>query len=150
MILDYAVEKWSDMIREAIPYLNDHHTEAGIRFEGAKLDMHFERYLEAQRAGCLHCVTARYEGRLVGYCWFTVTQELNDKTTTTARGTVYLQPDYRHGLTGKHFMTHAIATLKPLGVHRVLFDTPTDSRLAVLMASLDMAPVATVYGKVLA
>lgn len=80
-----------------------------------------EFYKAAQRAGIMQIVTARTEGRLVGYQISIIRRHTHYPVLCAFEDTFYLDPLYRKGMTGVKLISQSLKFLKALGVQRVYF-----------------------------
>lgn len=66
-MITVQVERWKDVMTEAIPLWTPHYEEVGQNKERMKLNPDIDRYDSLDKAGQLHIVTVRKDGKLVGY-----------------------------------------------------------------------------------
>jgi len=79
-----------------------------------------ERYYLAEKLGLLRMYTVRVSGVLVGYWVGMVGFSLHYKSSLQARqDTLFIHPDYRHGLTGYRFLKWVDSQLTADGVEIV-------------------------------
>lgn len=93
----YQQERYSTVIREALPLLYRHWQEVGA-VEKIPYDPNFDYYYMQERAGNIALVTARSNGVLVGYCMQVCGYGIHYKQTAWGvNDVVYVDPAYRSG-----------------------------------------------------
>lgn len=119
-MITYQVEQYRDIYGEMEPILREHWLEIALGHDKVPLDIDNERYFGLCEAGALHIVTARDEGRLVGYHVAIVSGHLHYKSTLHGITDVYfILPEYRKGRTGIRLFQRVEKELKELGVKKL-------------------------------
>lgn len=136
--------------------LHRHYRETGSNVAAVPLDLNFAQYMQLDAAGVMHVLTARHEGKLVGYLFSTVGAHLN--FVTTVYSTVhmyYLLPDYRKGWNGVKLFREWVKAAEHSSV-RVLQVAETlrvrgkhDKRVAVLLKYLGFKPTERSYTRLI-
>ena len=67
-MIEYKEETYSQVIDEIKPLLEDHWEEIALNKEVIKLNPNYEMYEKLCNAGVMRIVTARDDGKLIGYC----------------------------------------------------------------------------------
>lgn len=99
--VEFAVEKYEDVIGEIRPLLELHYEEIASFRDKVPLDPDYERYRQAEEMGRLLIIAARREGALVGYSIFFLSPHMHYQSTVFAMNDiVFLHPDERSGGTG--------------------------------------------------
>ena len=115
--MKYQVEPIDLMVEELRPLLAAHWTE--LEGEGYyDLDPDWQTYFLMQEHGMYLAVTAREEGRLVGYVGFVVQHSmLHYKGVKCAHvDLLYMHPEFRTGLHAVRMMRYAHDVLDEMGI----------------------------------
>jgi GNAT superfamily N-acetyltransferase len=100
--------------------------------------------------GSLHMTTARDDGRLVGYVMSAIQQRhLQFKACASQCISVYLLPEFRHGLTGVKMMNYDQESLRKLGVEMMYGGYTLNKNLAPLFEKGGWQEVERIYVKYL-
>ena len=98
----------------------------------------------------LHIVTARDEGKLVGYHFTICKTHLHRNVLAGYVDAFYISPEHRNGRVGMRLMQYAEDTLKRRGVQWIYSGSKHVKDVGRLMEHLGYAPIETVYLKVIA
>lgn len=110
----------TDIIDEFREIVKDHYHEIALYQDRVPLDPDYGRYIAMDEAGIVCCVTARDEGKLVGYAIFFVMPHIHYKSTVFAMNDIlYLAPEYRGGSLGVDLLTISESILITLGANVV-------------------------------
>ena len=97
----YQQERYSDVIREALPLLYRHWQEIGDYHDKIPYDPNFDYYYAQERAGNIALVTARSNGVLIGYCMQVCGYGIHFRQTAWGvNDVIWLDPAFRSGRTG--------------------------------------------------
>jgi GNAT superfamily N-acetyltransferase len=101
-LIEYQVEKWSDVLPEMEPLWPAHYEELSLDKDRVKLGGCLERYAEMENLGILVVVTVRSDKQLVGYYVFMLLPHLHYKDAGLMAYTdmYFLLPEFRKGGTG--------------------------------------------------
>jgi hypothetical protein len=118
MTVSFQVEKWSDALpelRPLIPMLWDDVAIDKGRFVAKCAE---ETYATLEKGGVLHLVTARDDGKLVGYYVLFITPNIHyaDSGLMAFTDSYYLLPEFRRGYTGISLFKFMEETLRAKGV----------------------------------
>lgn len=150
MSLVFAEERYSDAIEEMRLMYPAHWAEIEKDADTIPLDMDYERYELLERLGIIHLVTARIDGRMVGYHLFCVSPHLHHKSSLTAVSDIfYLKPSYRKGFNGINFLRFAESSLKARGVQRAAMESTMRRDFGVILRFLGWGVMGHLYSKVL-
>lgn len=115
-----------------------------------KLDIDWLRYTQMELAGVLHIMTARADGKLIGYYFAIVSPRIHCKGVLTAFSDMFwLTPAWRKGWTGVKLFTHAGKMLKSLGVCKSYIVTKEHLPLTIIMHRLKYFIAERIYAKLL-
>lgn len=115
--MEYKAEFIKDVLEELKPLLEDHWEEVAWYKDKIKLNPDYEKYIMMQEANSLLFVTARDEGKLVGYnVNFLQYHPHYSDHIFAVNDIIFLHPDYRHGKVAKEMLEGTEELLKHLGV----------------------------------
>lgn len=148
--MKYEVEPYSRVIDEMRLLYPAHWLEIAKDRDIIPLDMDYAKYEMLEQMNLLHVVTARDEGKLVGYINFVVTPHLHHMSTVMAtQDFMYLKPSYRKGWIGINFLRFADESLKARGVRKVFQESTLRCEFGPVLKYLGYEPSASIYSKVL-
>lgn len=138
-------------IKHELPELFQRHwEEVALDHMEVPLDPDWRCYSEMATMGILHVVTARDNGRLIGYYFAIVRPHLHYKSTLTAFSDIFIiMPEYRKGWTGYRLLKEAEKMLKDIGVRKSYLMTKVHIPLILLVKRLKYRFVERVYTKLL-
>jgi hypothetical protein len=149
MSVTYAHEPFSSFVEELQALLPEHYEELCVVKE-YPLDPDWVTYARLEQAGILPCVTARVDGKLVGYVIYMTQPHLHYRACMTAFEDIYfLKKEYRLGRTGIRLFQYAEKVLKQLGVNRVVMGTKVHSDKSRLFEYLGYKMTDKVFTKLL-
>ena len=153
MPLQYAVETWAQYRPDAEPLWRDHWQEIALDQDTIPLVCDHARYAELDAQGHLHIVTARDDGRLVGYMLGVLLPgHLHYATTPHYHMDVlYLQPGWRKGLAGYRLLQAVERTVQARvgGLVKLVLGTKNHYDLGVLYTRLGYTEIERHFAKVL-
>lgn len=85
------------------------------------------RYLQFNRMGYFHLVTARDGEQLVGYFGLYITTSMHSQLRMATEDTFYVHPEYRHGRLALRILKYVETYCQLLGVHELLFSCELDN-----------------------
>jgi hypothetical protein len=107
------------LIEELKPVIDRHHSE--VAEDNEPLNIDWDLYDKASRAGMAVAITARDGGKLVGYIIFTVSRNLRHMHLIEATSSGwYVEPEYR-GRIGSLIIKKSREFLKTAGVNKTKF-----------------------------
>jgi hypothetical protein len=151
MTITYQVERWDDALcRDAGDLLRQHHDEVGEHDDTLGYDPDFDTARLLDQAGALQIITARKDGRMIGYCMFDIGTSLEHRRLTCATQRMwFVHRDHRHGRVGWRLMTESIRRLSERGVRQVYphhrVGCPTETVAAKMMRRLGATPLELSY-----
>lgn len=97
-MITFQEESFSRARKDFEPLLDLHWNEIARHQDEIKLNVNYEGYKALEDAKLLHCVTARDDGKLVGYVISMLSLSLHYKDHLFAVNDVlFIHPDYRKG-----------------------------------------------------
>lgn len=129
----------------------DHWREFSYYPGVAAMDIDFDMYVRLHNSGQLHVITARRDGKLVGYQPFRVTRHHHrDPQVMFAQDLVlYVTPGPLRVLVLVGLVRYSEQYLREQGVRVVLMRSKLDRDIAPLLTRQGFKPLETVYGKCL-
>jgi GNAT superfamily N-acetyltransferase len=148
--LSFQVEAFSEVIDEAKPLLLRHWEEIALDKENVPLDPNWARYAELEQLGALSVVTARENGRLVGYSCMLLAPGLHYQSCYEARMDIFwLAPEVRGRMGGLRLFRAVEQELKRRGVQRVYVGSKLHRDVGRLFMALHYRPIETWYSKMI-
>ena len=119
--MTYEHESYRTIAEEIRPLLRRHWEAIANDKEAVPLDVDEEKYRALDSAGLLVIITARVDGRLVGYIAAILSPHLHYRSTLFATFDVFwMEPEFRSGLNGVGLFTRMLLQLKAAGVVKVV------------------------------
>ena len=119
--MTYEHESYSAIAEEIRPLLRRHWEAIANDKEAVPLDVDEEKYRALDSAGLLVIITARVDGRLVGYIAAILSPHLHYRSTLFATFDVFwMEPEFRSGLNGVGLFMRMLLQLKAAGVVKVV------------------------------
>jgi GNAT superfamily N-acetyltransferase len=149
--MNIGIELYSDkLIEDLKPLLDLHYEELTLHKEHVKLNPDFNRYKALADSGILQIVTARDQGRLVGYSIWVVNTNLHYQDCVMANNDVlYLHPDYRKGTLGIKLIKESEKILKDQGVIKILWHIKHAKDFRNILYRMGYADEDIIVGKIL-
>lgn len=147
----FQQEKWADCVAEMREIWPEHWAELSLNRETIKLDVDEAKYEQGQESGVLHLVTAREEGKLVGYYYGMLLHHLHYKSAGVMCYTdvYFLKPKYRKGGSGARFIAAVVESLKSVGVVKLYISTKDHQNHGPLFELMGMKCSDHIYTKLL-
>lgn len=150
MSVTYQVEKFTDTVLEAVPLLEQHWAEITHDKMKMKLNPDIAAYKALDQVGQLLIITARSDGKLIGYIIFIVCTHLHYKDILVATDDIhYIHPEFRKGLIGYKLFRFAEKELSSRNVDMVLLRTKVKMKNGPLFERLGYTAVDVDYCKFL-
>ena len=146
--LTFALEKLAPFLPEAISLLRLHYDEVAPYKILFVLNLDVEAYAKMEAMGILHILTARIDGKLVGYISLIVKEHIHYRDTLMATDDVhFVHPDYRKGSLGIKLIRVAEQKMKEMGVKVMALRTKVKSNHGLIFERLGFEPMDVVYLK---
>jgi len=150
MPITYQQESLVNCKSDAEYLLQQHWEEIALNKDTIKLNPDWDAYYDLEELGALKIFTARFDGKLVGYFVVICRNHLHYKDDLFAFNDVlYLQKDYRKGLTGAKLMKFAEKCLKEDGVSVLVVNTKRHKPFDILLSWLGFKHTENIYTKYL-
>lgn len=140
--VSFARESFEPTWPELLPLLQEHWKE--VSHYDTPLDPNVEIYKLLDDVGAARLFTARENGKLVGYCGYSVSADMHSKSYINAiQDVLYIKPEKR-GF-GKEFLKWCDNQLEEEGVHFISRSTTKKCDYGQILEKLGYEPVATTY-----
>lgn len=150
MPITYQQESLATCKEDAKELLQQHWQEIALNKDHIKLNPDWEAYYDLEEAGALKIFTARDNNNLIGYFVVLCRKHLHYVDHVFAFNDIlYLQADYRKGLTGAKLMKFAEKCLKDDGVSVVIVNTKRHKPFDSLLEWLGYNHIENIYSKTL-
>lgn len=151
MSVTFQREPFWPWLEEAQPLLARHFDEiAENKALHPRLDLDFTRYKMLDAAGKLHVLTARDDGKLVGYYIAQVDHNLHYRHVVAGTDDAhYLAPEYRKGRTGIRLFIAAEAMMREIGVMIGIARVKEAHNHGAILQRLGWRPFERVYCKIM-
>ena len=108
-----------------------------------------QRYFINNNNGFFHLMTARDEGKLVGYFGLYIMPSMHSQLLTATEDTFFIHPDYRQGRLAIRMLRAVEQLCRDRQVHELLFSCEMDNTRGIkgLLGLLDYEPVIVQYRK---
>jgi hypothetical protein len=135
---------------EGMDLLAQHWEEVAIQRDEQILDPDWPAYEALERLGRLWVLTARDQGRLVGYIVMLLTNAMHYRTLSMATDdSHFLHPDYRRGLTGYRMLMMTEKAMAARGIRKCVLRTKFLLDHGKLFERLGFVKEDIVYSKIL-
>jgi GNAT superfamily N-acetyltransferase len=149
-MIEYKEESYDDVIGEIKPLLDLHYEEIANNKDVIKLNPDYDAYKKLCDMGAMRIITARDEGKLVGYCICIIRYHLHYKDSLTALNDIfYISKDYRKGLIGVKLFIKTEEILKKYGVQRVIMNTKKHHDVGAIFDRLGYRETERVFTKII-
>ncbi len=150
MIVTYAEEPFSAMRPEMETILPLHWKEIARDQEIIKLDPDWDSYHAMERAGQVHALVARCEGKMIGYHLSFIRPHLHYRQSLSAMVDIYfILPEYRKGRVGIQLFKEVEKSWKQRGVQKAFTGTKCAADKSRVFEHLKWNRTEYLYTKVL-
>lgn len=149
--MTFQQEKWADCVHEMREIWPEHWASLALDKEQIALACDEAKYEQGEALGCLHIVTARADGKLVGYYYGMLMHHLHykDAGLMCYSDVYYLKPEYRKEMNGILFLRAVEKSLKDRGVVKLYISTKAHQDNGKLFEFLGMKLSDRVFTKLL-
>lgn len=147
-MIEYSEETVDECLMEIIPLLREHWEEIAWYKDKIKLNPDYGVYYQMEANGILHIVTARDDGKLIGYYISLVTPNPHYKDHFFAVNDIlFVLPEYRGGTTAYRMFKYAFDKLTERGASVITIHMKTDAMFDGLCEKLGMERQEYLYTK---
>lgn len=148
-MISLQIEKFADFYPECLPLLAEHNGEIGESENNMPLDIDVDGYAQMCAVGMLQLMTARKDGKLIGYCVFTIGNSLLSKNVLCGtQGPFFVTKQERATGTALRLYRESIKIMKQRGVKNVYphhWMRGDSEKLGKYFEALGALPVERVY-----
>lgn len=135
---------------EAQTLLEQHYQELTLHKEHIRLSVDWDKYYKLESIGGFVLITARDEGKLVGYSAFFVSSHIHYKETKVAMNDVlFLHKDYRKGSTGIKLIKESEKIMKDLDVSKIVWHVKLSNDFTPILKRMGYISEEVCVGKIL-
>ena len=151
MITYQREEKWEEAVKEVAALVPAHWQEFSYFPDAAAMDIDWAMYRRYHEAGALHCLTARRDGRIVGYHPHVVRRHNHRRSDVLFSQDIvlYVAPGPNRVLLLDGLVRYSLDYLRRIGVKVVTMRSKLDHDIGLLLRHHGLQPLETVYGKVI-
>lgn len=146
-MITYQRETVAQVRGEIDPLLQAHYGEIGQ--SDLMLNPDWDGYYaNAEAKDMLFILTARCDGRLVGYNFMLLINHPHYKDAKVAQNDViFVLPDYRRGKVGIGLIKHFETAMRGCGFDKIYYHAKPSNNFGALLERIGYAPVDTVYAR---
>jgi len=149
-MITFHIEKWRPLYAELSVLLPKHWEEIAITRDKVPLDVDVDKYAELCDQGILHIVTARDDGKLIGYHVAMICGHLHYKSTLHGITDVYyLLPEYRGKMVGVRLFKEVEDDMRRRGVKKLYTGTKLHHDMGRMFERLGYKETERLYTKFL-
>ncbi len=149
--MTYAIERWSDFYRDAKPLMERHWQEIALDKQFIPLSLNEQKYVDMEKSGILHVLSARHDGKLAGYFIAFVMPHIHyqDSGLMAFTDIYFMAPEFRKGTAGVRLFVEAEISLQLRGVRKVYLSTKLHHDNGPIFEKLGWKPTDRTYTKLL-
>jgi len=148
-MITYQVERYYLVIDEIKTLFENHWEEVSGNPE-IPLNPNYDRYLELDKLEMLHMVTARNDGKVIGYHVSMIMPHLHYQQSITCFTDIFfIHKDYRHGFTGIKLFKFLEESLKEKNVQRIYMGTKLKLDIGPILERLGYKAIERIYTKMI-
>ena len=149
-MIEYKEETYDQVIDEIKPLLEDHWEEIALHKDTIKLNPDYKRYQEMFKNGSMKIVTARDDGKLVGYCILMLYHHIHYKDQFMAMDDIFfIAKDYRKGLTGVKLFIKTEEIMKQYGVTKLSMNVKVHQDVGTIFERLGYKETERMFTKMI-
>ena len=151
-MIQFQVETWADLERDGSEIFKVHYDELALHKEAMPMGLDSACYADLEKKHCLLVVTARRNGKLVGYYMGIVIDHHphnKDGGKVSTTDFFYILPEHRRGGAGVKLLIAATEELRKCGVKKATISTKLKFSNRELMESLGWEATDIVFQRIL-
>lgn len=149
-MITYQREEWHACLEEMEALWPLHWEEVAGDKDVIKLEPNYAMYDSLVSTGQLHLITARADGKLIGYHVSIVRPHLHYVNSLSAFTDMYfIHPDFRKGMVGVNIFRAAEKSLKQRGVQKMFTGTKLSLDMGRIFERLGWKETERLYTKVI-
>lgn len=147
MPLDFQVESYSTIRAEVEPLLQQHYEEIALFKDKVKLSPDVDKYLAQEKAGILCVITARKDGKLVGYHASFLIRHLHYDMLIALTDIFFISKEYRNGTAGIRLFQFFEQEMRRRGVKEIVAGCKVKHDLSRMFEYLNWIPTDKMFAK---
>lgn len=148
MKLEFKREKLRDILGEMQPLFEGHWKELAHFQQKIRLDPDVSRYIASELDGKLHLLTARADGKLVGYYLSMLDRHPHYKNDLMCVSDMfYIEPEYRLGSVGIEMFDALEREMRRLGVKVMMTVLKPSNDISPMLERLGWFEAGYIYSK---
>jgi len=148
MGVSFQRERLDRTLFEEMAPMNAAHSRAIAAYPDIPLNIDEELYIKMDGLDILRVYTARNEGELIGYSFFTVIPHPQYKTSLQANEEcIFFSPDARRGMTGFNFLSWCDKELEKEGVQVIRHSVSVRYDFSPLLRRLGYDMIEGIYSR---
>lgn len=149
-MIKFARERLQDVSSEIAPLLDKHWEEIAVNKDKIKLCPDWGRYRELDESGNIAIYTVRDDGKLVGYFVLFVMRNIHySEHLFAVNDIIFIDPDYRRGMTAIKFLKWCEKDLANSGVSVVVVNSKEHQPFGKVLERIGYNFTERVYTKAL-
>jgi len=149
-MIEFGVESFDQAVNDIQELIKLHYEEIALNKDVIPLDPDWDKYRALMNNNLACLITARDDGKLVGYSIFFVTSHPHYKSTIFANNDlIYLHPDYRKGMVGVRLIQYSEQHLRQLGVAKILWHVKFNKDFTRVLHRLGYVDEDIIVGKII-
>jgi GNAT superfamily N-acetyltransferase len=150
-VITFQVEKWAEFEKEGSLIFRRHWEDLALDHDKIDLGVDNQKYQQMDDLGILHILTARKDGRLIGYflAFLMVHPHYSNAGLMAIADVYYLLPEARSGGTGARLFAEVEKTLKARGVVKAYLSCKLHQDHSKLFTRLGWKPTDLTFTKYL-
>jgi len=145
---EYKVETLADCLEEIKVLFKEHWDEVADPL--IPLNPDYDKYLEMDKAGITHTVTAREDGKIIGYHVSFIMPHLHYKQSKTCFTDIYfISKEHRKGFVGIRLFKFLEQSLREKNVQRIYMGTKLKLDIGPVLERLGYKPIERSYTKII-
>jgi GNAT superfamily N-acetyltransferase len=149
-MIKFQVECLDTCLEDSQSLLKKHWEEIALNKDQVPLDPDWLTYQSLDENGRLFIITARDEGRLVGYSVYFLSRNFHYQSLFVAESDIfYLLPEYRKGLVGMKLLKFSEQALKNIGVNKIVSRIKIKNDIGLIFERMGFEPIERVYAKLI-
>lgn len=150
-MITFQRESWDEFYPDGAYLFPMNYEELALNKEDVSLDVNAESFAEIDAKGILNIVTARSEGKVVGYHISALLPHMHYRSAGLMAYTdvYFVHPDYRKGGCGAKLLMEVERTLKIRGVPKFYMSTKVHADNSKLLEALGYTFSDRIFTKVL-
>lgn len=147
-MITFQQESFNTIRDECFELAKNHYEEIASDKDIVKLNPWYYGFEELEKAGAMKIITAKDNGKLIGYAFFLVQRSLHYYDFIVAVADLYyVDPKYRHNNVGTDLLNKSEEILKDLGVHQIYMRTKVYADFSPLLEKNGYNKIEVAYKK---